>query len=273
MKRLLLIGGGVVGGLIVIIAIVLYFVFSSLDSIIKAAVEKYGSEVTQVDVRLDHAKVSITSGEGALRGLTVGNPDGFKSDHAFSLGEISVELDVGTVTQNPVVIKKIVITAPEVTYELGSRGSNIDVIQRNANAYGGSGKGKAKVKKQSPSSGGDQEGRKLVIQNLYIRKGKVNISSPMLKDQKLSAELQTIHLKDIGKKRGGAVPSEVVEILVKAIGQSSVKAAGTLDLNKVLGLAGMKGQIGGAEVSAESVKKTVEDAKSVGGAFKKMLDK
>ena len=134
MKRWLLIGGGLVGGLIVVIAIVLFFVVSSLDSIIKAAVEKYGSEVTQVEVRLDKAKVSITSGEGSLRGLTVGNPEGFKTDRAFSLGEISVALDVGTVTQNPVVIKEIVILAPEVTYELGSGGSNIDVILRNVNA-------------------------------------------------------------------------------------------------------------------------------------------
>ena len=275
MKRWLFIGGGLVGGLIVVIAIVLYFVFSSLDSIIKAAVEKYGSEVTQVEVRLDGAKVSITSGEGALRGLTVGNPEGFKTDHAFSLGEISVVLDLGTVTQNPVVIKEIVISAPEVTYELGSGGSNIDVIQRNVNAYGGSGKGKAK----SPTREDDQEGRKLVIQNLNVRKGKVTVSATMLKGQKLSAALSEIHLKDIGKQKGGADPSEVVEILVRAISQSSVKAVGTLDLGKVLGstmesVAGMKGQLEGAKRSSESAKKAAEaGAKSLGGAFKKMLDK
>ena len=267
MKRWLLIGGGLVGGLVVVIAIVLYFVVSSLDSIIKAAVEKYGSEVTQVDVRLDRAKVSITSGEGALRGLTVGNPSGFETDRAFSLGEISVALDVGTVTQNPVVIKEIVIVAPEVTYELGSGGSNIDVIQRNVKAYGGTGKGKSK-EKAAPKED-DQEGRKLIIQHLYVRKGKVNVSAAMLKGETMSAALPDIHLKDIGKQKGGADPSEVVEILVRAISQSSVKAVGTLDLNKLVGsatesVAGMKGQIEGATAG------TV-DAKSVGGALNKML--
>ena len=175
MKRWLLIGGSLVGGLMVVIAIVLLYVVSSLDSIIKAAVEKYGSEVTQVEVRLDKAKVSITSGEGSLRGLTVGNPEGFKTDRAFSLGEISVALDVGTVTQDPVVIKEIVISAPEVTYELGPGGSNIDTIQRNVNAYAGTGKGKAKEK--APSMDPDKEGRKLIIQNLYVKKGKVNVSA------------------------------------------------------------------------------------------------
>jgi hypothetical protein len=275
MKRWLLIGGGLVGGLIVVIAIVLFFVVSSLDSIIKAAVERYGSEVTQVEVRLDKAKVSITSGEGSLRGLTVGNPAGFKTDRAFSLGEISVALDVGTVTQNPIVIKEIVIAAPEVTYELRSGGSNIDVIQRNVNAYAGTGKGKAKAK--AAPKGDDQEGRKLIIQNLYVRKGKVNVSAAMLKGGKLSAALPDIHLKDIGKQKGGADPSEVVEKLVRAISQNAGKAVGTLDLDKLVGsateaVADMKGQIEGAKRSATSAKETAEKGtKSVEGALKKMF--
>ena len=275
MKRWLLIGGGLVGGLIVVIAIVLFFVVSSLDSIIKAAVEKYGSEVTQVKVRLDKVKVSITSGEGTLGGLTVGNPEGFKMDRAFSLGEISVALDVGTVTQNPVVIKEIVISAPEVTYELRSGGSNIDVILRNVNAYAGTGKGKAKEK--APSKGDDQEGRKLIIQNLYVKKGKVNVSATFLKGEKLSAALPDIHLRDIGKQKGGADPSEVVEKVVRAISQSAGRAVGTLDLDKVVGsakeaVAGMKGQLEGAKGAATSAQEAAEKGtKSVGGALKKMF--
>jgi hypothetical protein len=108
----------------------------------------------------------------------------------------------------------------------------------------------------------------------------VNVSAAMLKGQKLSAALPDIHLRDIGKQKGGADPSEVVEILVKAISQSSVKAVGTLDLNKVLGSAiggavpGMAGQLGGTTGSTESTQKAAEEgAKSLGGAFKKMLDK
>ncbi|MFQ5930372.1 MAG: hypothetical protein ACE5MK_11790, partial [Acidobacteriota bacterium] len=252
-----------------------FFVLSSLDSIIKAAVEKYGSEVTQVKVRLDQAEVSITSGEGALRGLTVGNPEGFKTDRAFSLGEISVVLDVGTVTQDPVVIKEIVISAPEVTYELGSGGSNIDAIRRNVNAYVGTGQGKAKEK--SASKDDDKEGRKLVIQHLYVKKGKVNVSATMLKGKQLSAPLPDIHLTDIGKQKGGAEPGEVVEKLVRAISQGAGKAVGTLDLDKVVGaakeaVAGMKGELERAKGTGTSAKDAAEKgAKSVGDTFKKMF--
>ncbi|MEE9144886.1 MAG: hypothetical protein V3U06_08985 [Candidatus Binatia bacterium] len=275
MKRWIFIAGGVLTALVLLVVLILFFVVSSLDSIIKAAVEKYGSEVTQVEVRLDKAKVSITSGEGSLRGLTVGNPKGFKTNRAFSLGEISIVLDVGTVTQNPIVIKEIVISAPEVTYELSSGGSNIDVIQRNVNAYTGTAKGKAKVK--DPSKDPDKEGRKLIIQHLYVKKGKVNVSATMLKGKELSAALPDIHLKDIGKQKGGADPSEVVEKLVMAISQSAGKAVGTLDLDRIVGsvkdaVAGMKGQLEGVKGSADSAKQAAEEcAKKLGGAFKKLF--
>jgi hypothetical protein len=120
---------------------------------------------------------------------------------------------------------------------------------RNVNAYAGTGKSKAKEK--APSKDPDKEGRKLVIQNLYVKKGKVNVSATMLKGEKLSAALQDIHLRDIGKQKGGAEPGEVVEKLVRAISQSAGKAVGTLDLDKVVGsakeaVAGMKGQLEGA---------------------------
>jgi hypothetical protein len=86
MKRWLLIGGG----LVIVVIAGLFYLYSSLGSLIKAAVEKYGSEITQAKVRLNAAEVSATSGTGALRGLYVGNPQGFKTPSAFKLGEISL---------------------------------------------------------------------------------------------------------------------------------------------------------------------------------------
>ncbi len=106
MKRGLLIGSGVV--VIAIVAIV-FFVFSSLDGLIKEAVEKYGTDITKAKVTLNEVKVDIGSGKGALSGLNVGNPAGFKTPSAFKLGGISVNIDTGTVTSDPVVIKEIVI--------------------------------------------------------------------------------------------------------------------------------------------------------------------
>jgi len=250
MKRWLIIGGGVAIGLIVVIAVVLWFVFSSLDSLIKAGVEKYGSEITQAKVTLDEVKISVTSGKGTLRGLTVGNPEGFKTDSAFRLGEISMTLDTGSITQNPIVIKEIVVSAPEVTYEVGSGGTNIDAIQRNINAYLGPGKGKKGEK--SPSEEGE-EGPKLVIENFYVRNGQVNVSATILQGKKMSAALPDLHLKDIGKDKGGAKPGEVVEKVIASIGQAASKAVGTLNIDNVLGTA--KKGLTGAKSAVEGTTK------------------
>ncbi len=261
MKRWLLIGGSLGVGLIVLIIIVIVYVYSSLDSLIKAAVEKVGSKITQVEVQLDEVEVSITSGQGTLRGLTVGNPEAFETASAFRLGEISLKIDVGTVTKDTVVIKEILISAPQVTYELGSKGSNIDVIRRNVAAFmaaqrtGSEGERKPK--------NGDEEGRKLIIEDLYVRDGKVRVSASMLKGKTLSASISNIHLTDIGKKKGGATPGEVVDKVIGAIVQETQKAVATLNIGKVEDVA----KEGAAKAKAE-IEKVVKD---VGGTLKKLL--
>ena len=257
MKRWLLIGGGIVGALIVVLLIVFFFVLSSLDSLIKAAVEKYGSEYTKVKVQLKEADVSVTSGKGALRGLTIGNPPGFKTDSAFRLGEISVALDVGSVTKDPVVINEIVITAPEVTYEIGATGTNIDTIRKNVDASVGKETG---GKTGAGSSKEESEGPKLVIENLYVRGGKVNVSTPLAQGKELTASLPDIHLTGIGRDKGGASPGEVVEKLLGALSQGTARAVSTLNLEGVLGSA--KEAVGGAKGTVE------EGAKGVGDAVK-----
>ena len=257
MKRWILIGGGLI---VLIVIVVLYFVISSLDSLIIAGVEKYGSEITQTEVRLKEAKVSVTSGEGTLRGLSMGNPKGFKTENALHLGEISLKLDVVTVTKDPVVIKEIAISAPQVTYELGSNGSNIDAIKRNINAYVGKGKDKPK-EKSTAKNGEKKEGRKFVIEHLYVRNGKISIGSTLMQGKTLSAPLPDIHLTDIGKKEGGATAGEVAEKVFNAISKGVGSAVAKVDPSKMLGAAkeGVTGARGlieeGTKGAADSVKK------------------
>ena len=223
MKRGLLIGGGVV---VVAAVAAVWLVSSSLDSLVRAAVEKYGSEITRTEVRLDVAVISATSGEGVLRGLKMGNPKGFKSDSAFRLGEVRVRIDIDSLGRDTVVIKEVVITAPEITYELGPNGSNIDAIRRNVESYMGAGAGQAR--------GGDAAGTKLVIEDLYIRGGKVAVSATALEGRTLSATLPDIHLTDIGRDTGGATPAEVLDRVIGAVGEGAGKAVASLGLGKML---------------------------------------
>jgi hypothetical protein len=226
MKRWLYIGGGIILGILILLGIGLYFLVSSLDSIVEAAVEKYGSEMTQAEVQLDQVQIELTSGKGALRGLTVGNPEGFKSARALSLGELSVQLDTGSVTTDTVVIKEIAIKAPEVIYEFGLKGSNLDALKRNVDVYTAQGKDKKKPEDAKPG----ETGPKLIIENLHIRNGKVNVTAPEFQSQTASAALPNIHLTGIGKRSGGATAAEVTEQVLAAISEQAARAAATTNL-------------------------------------------
>lgn len=262
----------IVIGVFVLLAIVVggfvYF-YSNLGGLLKELIETAGTEVTEVDVTLDEVDVErITEGHAALRGLTVGNPANFKTDSAFQLGEISVTLDPNTVLDDIVIIKKVVIAKPVVTYEFGGSGSNVGTIRKTVEKKSGAGGKKSRpkpkaAKKSEPAKSGSGKGRKLVIENLYIRGGRVNVSAAFLKDRKVSATLPDIHLRNIGKPRGkvtGATPAEVAQRVVSALTGSATKAVGKLNV------AGIKDALG-KELGA-ATKSLREGAGSAAGKLK-----
>lgn len=249
-----------VGLLVVVVAVGIYYFASNAGKFVETAIEEQGSRVTKVDVALDAVDLSLTELKAGLRGLTVGNPAGFKTDRAVSLGEVSVKIGKDW-SKDLIVIDEVMVRAPEITYEIGGSGSNIAAIQENVqnfmDAIGGG-------KSSSDTSGGDEGGPKVVINNFYIKDGKVNVSSTLLQGQSLSTPLPNIHLKDIGKKSNGASPAEVVEQIIAAITKSSSGAASSLDLSK-LGLADISGKASEmGKAAADTAKKALEGAS--GGA-------
>ena len=229
MKKGFLIGGGIAAVLIIAIVLAVYFLFSSLDSLVKTAVETYGSKATNTRVTLREVKISPTTGQGALRGLVVGNPSGFHTPNALSLGEIAITLDIESVTREAVLIRDVIIDAPEVTYELSDKGSNIDALKRN-------------VQSNLKTSGGNSSAPspKVIVENLYVRNGTVNVSASILQGKSLSASLPNIHLRDIGKDTGGARPEEMIEQVFGSISTGASKAVAGLNVEGLAGKVGDK---------------------------------
>jgi hypothetical protein len=199
-------------------------------------------------VALDQVEIELTSGKGTLRGLTVGNPAGFKSAQALSLAELSLALDTASVRTDTIVVKEIAITAPEVTYEFGLKGSNLDTLKSNVDAYTEQGKDK----KKPEDAKSEAAGPKLIIENLYVRNGKVNVTAPDFQNQTASASLPNIHLTGLGKKTGGATAAEVAEQVLAAISQQAARAAATTNLGGMIDKAksDAAGALGGAAKEA-----------------------
>lgn len=245
----------------------LVYVYSSLDSIVKAAVESIASDMTQTEVTLNEVEISPTTGEGALRGFRMTNPEGYQSDKAFQFDEISVKIDVTSLTEDVVRINEIRITAPNITYELGKDGSNIDTINKNAQGYSaGDGDDSAE------ESGG--EGPEFIVEHLYLNDGEVNITGGPLGDKEVGTALPDIHLTDIGKNDNGASPAEIIQAALGAVTKKISGTVSNVDLSSVVeglgeGAKTVTDTVGGAaEGAGEGVKGAAEGA---GEALKGLL--
>ncbi len=193
--------------LIIIILIIALLV--ALNPIIAAAVEKVGSMATGTNVVIREVDISPFSGVGVIRGFTIGNPPEFKTENAFELGLVQVKLDLRSLLTDTIVIKEVIITAPEITYEQQLRTNNISQIRQNVNAFAGPPK-----EPEEPAPDEDKApGKKMIIERFVITDAKINLSTTLLQGKSLSIPMKNIELTNLGAKPEGREQGSVKEVL------------------------------------------------------------
>jgi len=258
MKKVLI---GLAAVLVVVVGGLVY-VFSSLDSIVKDAIQTYGSQATKTTVSVDSVKITLQSGEGAISGLNVGNAKGFTDPNIFQLGLISTKIDTSTVTKNPVVIDELIIRDPAVFYEINSAGvSNVDALKKNL--------GLSDSKSAASEKKGGEE-TKVIIRKLVVEGGKAKVLIAALGGKEQTVTLPPILLTDIGKKSGGATAMEVAQLLSDSMLKNVKSSVAKIGVQQYLGKSAdafkqeALGKIGGGAVKAPA---------DVGGALKGLLGK
>jgi hypothetical protein len=252
MKRLL----RVLIVLLVLIAALVVTAHFYLEVIVIKAVETAGPRMLGVPVTLEQASIRLLDGHVTLRGLALGNPKGFKTDEAISVDKVTIDLDPRTLLNDVIVIKRIRVDAPDITYELGLGKSNIGRILEGSAAT---------EKEEEPS------GKKVVIDDVLIENGRIRISATMAMGIAAPIPLPSIHLTDIGKEKRGASPLEVTkQILVAIVGTVTKVVTGTVGLvgdgAKAVGGVAVGAVEGTAEVAGQGVHALGTGAKAVGGA-------
>lgn len=271
MKKWIFIG---LGAIVVLLIVVVVVGISKLGPIVKMAVNTYGPKITNTELHVDDVGISLFSAEAQLKKFFLGNPKGFKSPSAMKVGSVYVNVDKGTITKDTIVIKKIEVVGPEITYEKRGNTDNfkalISNVQKNVP--------KGESAKKEPAKEGS--GKQLIINDFILKKGKVNLSIEMpggvLGDQAISADLPEIHLKDLGKKKGGSSPAEIAkEIFAALYGkiQSPMVMGALNDQLKKLGGAGIE-EIGKAAKGAASIAEgATKEAGSVTDKVKGLFEK
>ncbi|HEY9172871.1 MAG TPA: hypothetical protein VI136_11350 [Verrucomicrobiae bacterium] len=259
MKKVII---GILVALVVLVIVAVLAVTLFLDSGIKKGVETFGPQVAKVDVKLDGVSLSLLSGSGSLKGLVVGNPEGYKTPSAISVGRASLAISPGSLLSDKIVVKSIRVEAPEITFEGGFSENNLTKIMANVNAAtGGAGGGKpAEPPKQESAPG-----KKLQVDDFLITGAKVNVSLTGMGGKAITVPLPDIHLTGLGQGTDGITAGELTKRVLNEVLASATKVA-TSDAAKNL----TKGVTDAAKDAGKTASDAVEKAtKGLGGLFKK----
>ncbi len=205
MKKLM--GGGMLVLLLAAGAGV-YFLLTNLDGIVEDAIETHGSSASRTAVRVGGVKIDLQDGKSSIRGLTVANPEGFEAPLAFSLDEVTVEVAIESLTEDVLVIERIIVRAPEVFFELTKDGrANLKELEQGL-SVGSSKAGGAEAEGEGPE-------QRLIIRKFLFEGGKIHANVVPL-GQRHELALPKIALSNLGGKKG-AIPTVIARKLLRTL--------------------------------------------------------
>jgi len=254
--------------LIVILAIAggTYYIFSNLDTLVKSAIEKHGSEVTKTAVSVGEVKIKLTDGSGSIKGLTIANPSGFDTVHAFSLGEITVGIDIKSLQQEPYIINEVTVRAPQIYLEVNSeKKTNLNELKNNLT---GGGKPAKAINNESTakSATSDNKAPRLIVRSLVFADGIIQVKVKPLNNKEYKLKLSSLKMKDLGGT-SGVTPTELAkEIINRLITQAKkdVQEKGiNVELNKLKAQVNKKLDEEKAKIDAMSDKKLQEEKRKL----------
>lgn len=251
-------------GVVLLVAGVIVLTLS-LGSLIKKGVETVGPKITQTEMKLEGASISLLSGSGSLKGFLLGNPEGYKTPSAIQFGEASVGVKPMSVLSDKIHVTHVRVVGPEITFEgaLGSK-NNLNKIMENVEATTGGSQPADKSKSEPAASGAS---KKLQVDDILISGAKVNVTLTALGGRKLTLSIPDIHLTNLGSGPEGITPGELTKLVLKSVNSETYKA-----VEKAVSDFGKQTMDAVKDITkrdSNSVNKAVETLKGVGDLFKK----
>lgn len=205
---------------VVVIALAIAGIFY-IDIVAKAAIEVAGTKVLGVKTTVDKVSIGLTSGNAAMHGLHVANPEGCATPEFLTLNLGGVAVSPGSLMSNVIRVPKIELSGMKLEFEQRVGGdSNVDSILANVKKFSGGGSGADK--------GASGEGKKFVIDELTLSDISVTAraSGIPVGDKGIEIKVPKIVLKDIGS--GGSDPvglDQLTGMVVQAVMQAVMEAS------------------------------------------------
>jgi hypothetical protein len=248
MKKLLKILVGIVATLAVLLLVVVLTLPFTIGPIVKTAASVGGPAALGVPVSVGDVKLSPLAGSLTISQVKVGNPKGYSDKEAFAVSKIDISLNIKSLLTDTIVVKKIQIDAPAISFESKDGMSNFDTMLANAK--------KTSEEEKAKKPGEKAAGKKVIIETFTLNGAKMSYTAAVTFGKPVTLPLPSLTLHDIGKSSGGTSMVDAVTEVINGIVGSITQA-----VTGVAGSAGdlLKGATGGATGAAKDAAKSLKN--------------
>ena len=210
---------------ILAIGVAILALWTSLDGLVKNAIEKYGSEALRTNVRVSSVSLKITKGIGKINNITVANPTGFSQPNIFSLHNISLHLDIHSLSKKVITLNELAIDSPEIYFSVNKAGkTNMLELQKNMKMANTLSSKKPNNTSSSKTVESSSETKRIIIKKLIFTHAKIQVDiAPLNKHYPMT--IPSIVLTNIGGTKG-AMPKELGVEIGTALTQKIMKTVG-----------------------------------------------
>lgn len=220
--------------LILLIIAALVVVFLSINSIVKSQIVAFGKNSMSFDVGISYVAANFFPPGLTIRGLSVDNENHDDPLKHFKAKKITVDVDQDSIFTDTIIINRVLISAPEVTYDTGLLGIG-DVGKKIASGdVGGAvdwgvgflnkaiGKIKGEKEEKKPAkkvaSKSNKNGKKFIIKKFDIEKATFIPADEALwikKGEKIT--LPDINMTNIDENSGENIGKHVKSVVKQAV--------------------------------------------------------
>lgn len=182
-----------------------WYATANLDRWVKDAIEQYGSEYTGVSVTVESVALSPFGGSGEIRGLVVGQPEGYDGDYAIRVGSAGVNLRLRSLLDDPVVIDVVTVDGARINaVSRDLRDTNLQEILRH-------------VESMTPPPAEDEEapGRQFIIERFELTDTETSVTAGDLAS--VQVMVPDLELTGLGRETAGASVGQVLQQILRPV--------------------------------------------------------
>ena len=191
-------------GLLLLIVVSVAGVLLYLEPLVKNTVNTVGTKITGTQVNLDGFKFSPFSGEAEIKGLSIANPEGYKTSKLIDLGRIFVKVNVSSLFTDTIIVDEVSVNGIALSYEMPDFStSNVMQIQQNivqnttSDKTSAAEEPKAEVKEEKTAE--TTSSKNVIIKKVVVDGGSLSAIIP-LQPEALTLNMPAIEINGIGEQ-------------------------------------------------------------------------